>query len=91
MSSTTSSGPNPPCEVGKNHPRDKHRMRPVEGYDHVWVCGRHGIFARIMPEDEANALERGDAIPMHDGGEGVVVRQGDERPGGVILYYRPKE
>jgi hypothetical protein len=35
-------------------------------------------------------LERGDPYPMHDGGQGVVVREGDERGGGVILYYRPE-
>ena len=30
----------------------------------------------------------GDAYELHDGRPGVVVRQGDERGGGVILYYR---
>ena len=36
----------------------------------------------------AEAVERGDPYTMHDGSQGVVVRQGDERGGGVILYYR---
>jgi hypothetical protein len=27
---------------------------------------------------------------MHDGQPGVVVRAGDERTGGVLLYYRPE-
>jgi hypothetical protein len=63
-------------------------MRPVDGYDHVWVCQRHSIFARLVDEATASALERGDAYPMHDGGDGLVVRHGDERQGGIILYYR---
>ena len=83
-----SSGPNPVCEVGMRHPRDRHRMRPVEGHDHVWVCQRHSIFARLVDVETANALERGDPYSMHDGGDGLVVRQGDVRQGGVILYYR---
>jgi hypothetical protein len=47
------------------------------------------MFARLMAKDEAEALERGDSLPMHDGGAGEVVRLGDERPGGMIVYYRP--
>jgi hypothetical protein len=27
---------------------------------------------------------------MHDGSEGVASRTGDERHGGILLYYRPK-
>ncbi len=86
-----SAGPNPLCEVGRNHPRDRHRMRPLAGHPGVWECGRHGIFARVLPKDEADALDRGDAITMPDGGAGEVVRQGDERPGGMIVYYRVAE
>ena len=52
----TSSGPNPLCEVGKTHPRDRHRMRPVEGHPGVWECARHEMFARIVPLEEAEAL-----------------------------------
>jgi len=84
----TSSGPNPPCDVGRRHPRDKHRMRPVDGFDHVWQCARHSLFARLVDKETAASHERGDAIPMHDGGDGIVVQHGDERQGGVILYYR---
>jgi hypothetical protein len=28
---------------------------------------------------------------LHGGGEGIVVRHGDERGGGVLLYYRAQE
>lgn len=84
----TSSGPNPPCDVGRRHPRDKHRMRPVDGFDHVWQCARHSLFARLVDKETAESHERGDVIPMHDGGDGIVVQHGDERQGGVILYYR---
>ena len=37
--------PNPLCEVGRTHPRDKHRMKPVEGFTGVWECTKHGIYA----------------------------------------------
>lgn len=84
----TSSGPNPPCEVGRRHPRDKHRMRPVDGFDHVWHCAKHSMFARLVDTETAQSHERGDAYTMHDGGEGIVVQHGDERQGGIILYYR---
>ncbi|MBA2470402.1 MAG: hypothetical protein H0V37_13440 [Chloroflexia bacterium] len=87
-SEPTTSGPNPPCDVGRRHPRDKHRMRPVDGFDHVWQCARHSLFARLVDKATAESYERGDAYPMHDGGDGVVVQHGDERQGGVILYYR---
>lgn len=83
-----SSGPNPLCEVGRTHPRDKHRMKPLEGHPGVWECPRHDMFARIVTQEEADAVERGDAFAMHDGREGVVVRHGDERGGGIVLYYR---
>lgn len=85
-----SSGPNPLCEVGRTHPRDRHRMRPVEGAPAVWVCSRHDLFAQIVPKERAEALERGDPFPMHTGEEGVVVRHGDERGAGMLLYYRTK-
>ncbi|MDQ3045195.1 MAG: hypothetical protein M3R06_08610, partial [Chloroflexota bacterium] len=63
-------------------------MRPVEGQPGVWVCERHGLFARVEEPEKAAALERGDPMPLHDGGAGVMVRSGDERAGGVLLYYR---
>jgi hypothetical protein len=82
------SGPNPLCEIGRNHPRDRHRMRPVADHPGVWECPRHDLYATIVSEDVAATLDRGDAYTMHDGRPGVVVRQGDERGGGVLLYYR---
>jgi hypothetical protein len=63
-------------------------MKPLPDYPGVWECPRHDLFATIVPTDVAEALERGDAYTMHDGRNGVVVRQGDERGGGMILYYR---
>ena len=83
-----SAGPNPFCEVGRTHPRDRHRMRPVDGHSAVWHCDRHDLFARVIEKTAAEGLERGDAIAKHDDGEGVVVRVGDERLGGVLVYYR---
>lgn len=83
-------GPNPLCEVGRTHPRDRHRMRPVEGHPGVWECPKHGVFATVIPKEQAETIERGDPFPMHDNQEGVAGRLGDERPGGVIIYYRPK-
>jgi hypothetical protein len=62
-------------------------MRPVDGYRGVWICTKHDLFAAVVPREVAAALERGDLYPMHDGGEGVASRTGDERPDGVILYY----
>jgi len=91
MESQQSSGPNPLCEVGRNHPRDRHRMRPVAGYPGVWECTRHGLFAQVIPKEQAETIERGDPFPMHDGTEGVANRTGDERQSGILLYYRPKE
>ena len=82
------SGPNPLCEVGRTHPRDRHRMKPVEGQSAVWECSRHDMFATIVDKERADTLDRGDPFPMHDGRESVVVRHGDERGGGVLLYYR---
>jgi hypothetical protein len=83
-------GPNPLCEVGRTHPRDRHRMKPLTGYPGVWECPRHDLYATIVPQDVAASLDRGDPYSMHDGSPGVVVREGDERGGGVILYYRPE-
>lgn len=90
-SSATSSGPNPLCEVGRNHPRDRHRMRPLEGYDHVWFCSRHATYATLVDKAMADGLERGDAYTMHDGSSGVILRHGDERQGGMIIYYRTRQ
>lgn len=88
MSESQSQGPNPLCEVGRTHPRDRHRMRPLDGYPGVWECSRHDMFAKIIPLEEAEALDRGDTFTMHDDREGVVVRHGDERGGGMLVYYR---
>jgi hypothetical protein len=63
-------------------------MKPVTGASGVWECPRHDMFAQIVSSEQAAALERGDPFPMHDGTPGVVVRHGDERQGGVLLYYR---
>lgn len=91
MQTAQSSGPNPYCEVGRNHPRDRHRMKPVPGHPGVWECSRHDLFARIVDKETADSLDRGDQVPRHDGGNGVVVGIGDERQGGVLLYYRPEQ
>lgn len=88
MSEAHGSGPNPLCEVGRKHPRDRHRMRPVEGHEATWTCSRHSMFAVLIDKEQAEEVERGDPHPTPDGGEGLVVGVGDERPGGVILYYR---
>jgi len=88
MDQTAASIPNPLCEIGRTHPRDKHRMRPLDGFAGVWVCAKHGLFATVLPEREAKAIERGDGYPMHDGSDGVAGRTGDDRPGGVVFYYR---
>jgi hypothetical protein len=65
-------------------------MRPVEGHPGVWECAKHGLFATVVDKERAEEIERGDPFPMHDGGEGVAGRTGDERPGGVVFYYRAK-
>jgi len=85
---TTTNGPNPLCEVGRRHPRDKHRMRPVEGATNVWTCSRHSMFATIIDKETADQLERSDPYTMHDGNDGIVMGFGDERQGGILLYYR---
>jgi len=66
-------------------------MKPLEGHPGIWVCPRHDIYATIVPQEEADTLERGDIYPLPDGGSGVVVRHGDERGGGIILYYRAED
>jgi len=88
MEPRQSSGPNPLCEIGRSHPRDRHRMKPLPDFPGVWECPRHDLFATIVPLEVAEAIDRGDPYAMHDGKQGVMVRQGDERGGGVILYYR---
>ena len=82
--------PNPLCEIGRTHPRDKHRMKPVNEYPGVWYCPKHELYATVLPEDEADDIERGSTYKMHDGTEGVAGRTGDERPGGIVFYYRPQ-
>lgn len=91
MDAAQTSGPNPLCEVGRTHPRDRHRMRPVEGHAGVWACTRHGLFATIVPKETAESIERGDPFTMHDGGAGTASRTGDERHGGILLYYRAND
>ena len=86
--STTTSGPNPLCEVGMRHPRDRHRMRPVEGADQVWYCSRHRMYAQLVDPDVAENAKRGDEWTQHEGVTGVIVGLGDERQGGRILYFR---
>ena len=90
MSEGQGSGPNPLCEVGRKHPRDRHRMRPVDGHEQTWSCSRHSMFAQLVDKETAESFERGDSYPTPDGGDGQVVGIGDERPGGVILYFRSK-
>lgn len=63
-------------------------MRPVEGYLGIWECPKHELFATVLPKEQAEAIERGDAYRMHDGRDGIAGRLGEERPGGVIFYYR---
>ncbi len=87
---STSSGPNPLCEVGRRHPRDRHRMRPVDGHEHLWQCSRHSMYALLVDKEAASAIERGDDHPIPTGSEGVVMGLGDERQGGIILYVREK-
>ena len=82
--------PNPLCEIGRTHPRDKHRMRPLDGVPGVWYCPKHELYATVLAEDAADQIERGGSYTMHDGSTGVAGRTGDERPGGIIFYYRPQ-
>ena len=84
------SGPSPYCEIGRNHPRDRHRMKALDGYDLVWSCDRHSVFATLIDAEAASSLKRNDPFPMHDGGEGIITGIGDERGGGTLIYYRAK-
>lgn len=70
------------------HPRDRHRMRPVDGADNVWLCNRHSMYAQLVDTETAEAAKRGDKWNHYEGVDGVVVRQGDERQGGQIVYFR---
>ncbi|MGI9254130.1 MAG: hypothetical protein ACR2J8_10305 [Thermomicrobiales bacterium] len=88
MTAPQSTVPNPLCEVGRTHPRDKHRMKPLDDHPGIWECSRHEMFAQIVPAEQADAMDRGDDFPMHDGRTGIVVRKGDERGGGQVVYYR---
>ena len=81
-------GPNPPCEVGRRHPRDRHRMRPVEGQEQLWYCGKHGMYGELIEKEAADAAERGEERALPNGVTGIVVGRGDERQGGVLLYVR---
>jgi hypothetical protein len=65
-------------------------MRPVEGFPGVWECPKHDLFATVLPKEQAEEIERGDPYTMHNGAEGVAGRVGEERPGGIIFYYRAK-
>ena len=82
--------PNPLCEIGRTHPRDKHRMRPLDGFPGVWYCPKHELYATVLAEEAADQIERGAPYPMHDGKIGVAGHTGDERPGGIVFYYRPE-
>ena len=83
-------GPNPPCEVGRTHPRDRHRMRPLDGSPGVWFCSRHNLYATVVEPGVAAGLDRNDPfpVPLPDGSPAIVVRHGDDRLGGVLIYYR---
>lgn len=72
------------------HPRDRHRMRPVEGADHVWFCNKHGIYAQLVDTELAQNVSRGDDWPHYSEIDGLFVRLGDERQGGQIVYFRAK-
>ena len=90
MSQEAPSVPNPLCEVGRTHPRDRHRMKPLEDHPGVWQCQKHGVFATVLDEEAVEAIGRGDPYTMHDGQTGIAGRTGDDRPGGVVFYYRPE-
>jgi len=65
-------------------------MRPVDGYPNVWHCEKHDLYATVLPEEVVETIERGSHYEMHDGGAGIASRTGDDRPGGVVFYYRPR-
>lgn len=81
-------GPNPPCEVGRRHPRDRHRMRPVDGQDKLWYCSKHGMYAWLVEKEEGDNAERGSDRELPNGVTGTVMGTGDERQGGIVLYVR---
>ncbi len=81
-------GPNPLCEVGRRHPRDRHRMRPVEGQEYLWYCSKHTMYAVLADKDDAESVDRGSERELPNGVTGVVMGTGDERQGGVVLYVR---
>jgi hypothetical protein len=58
--------------------------------EHVWACAKHSMFAQLVEKEIAEALQRGDDYVMHDGETGRVEGHGDERQGGVLIYYRAK-
>ena len=63
-------------------------MRPLDGFPGVWFCPKHELYATVLAEDAADHIERGASYTMHDGKTGVAGRTGDERPGGIVFYYR---
>lgn len=65
-------------------------MRPVEGHDHLWYCSRHSMYAQLVDKETAGGYERGDEHLNPAGDTGIVMGFGDERQGGVILYFRDK-
>lgn len=65
-------------------------MRPVEGADHVWFCSRHSMYAQLVDAETAGSAKRGDDWTHYAEVDGVVVRQGDERQGGQVVYFREK-
>jgi hypothetical protein len=65
-------------------------MKPLNEYPGVWYCPKHELYATVLSEDIADEIERGATYVMHDGTEGVAGRTGDERPGGIVFYYRPQ-
>jgi hypothetical protein len=65
-------------------------MRPVDGADHVWFCNRHSMYAQLVDTETAESVARGDDWSHYEAFEGVVVRHGDERQGGQVVYFREK-
>lgn len=66
-------------------------MKPLADHPGIWECPRHDLYATIVPLEVAEGLERGDPYPLPDGKPGVMVRQGDERGGGVLIYFRGED
>lgn len=65
-------------------------MRPVEGQDHLWYCAKHGIYAQLVDIETAEATPRSADWTGYPEIDGIVVRHGDERQGGQIIYFREK-